>query len=1029
MEDDAEENTPPSQARPAMPMWGSSPSPSDDDDESPPSSPSPPEHDTSLPTSTLGMQETVAMALAHSLNCGLALIDDVALDGVRTILAEEYPELGLGVDAVELRTSSLVGHLIRLANGGRLTEEGGGRLSDRMERDLALGLDDPYDELAVESLKLMREEEDMWFEAAGTVVPVETTDGREVDGDETEVDGAGDGEDDDVCAEDDRPLSLVLFLRTNACTQLLRSKSAVDRLARECVNEDSIHLLMLGRGIDATTTNLPQPQTSSGSGGGMPPPQRARTSQSTKNRNDNAFWQNGSPPPGSQQQQQQQQPNGNNPFNFLSSSPPPPNTKFTLPNQPPPNAPQQQQNNINASGANDPDGSRRFNIFLARTTDKDGTPGIMGAIAPPQAGNLFPQMLHMHAVDTYRQSQADGDSEEDQRKHEAAVERWTELMEQHSGGGDSDGESGGGDDTSPAYFKSSIGGPEGNPNGTSNPMNNNNNFDGMVPPQPEMIQKAIEEAVTDVMQSLSRMGDESDDEHTLPPHLAQAFSHILSNENLRRGIAENLSRAAPALVDPRCQGVMLSVYVPPGPEHPNRGLMPGQQRSQQGQKGSSSKRQQNNGPGAMTRGWLNKILSSSPSSNSNDEHSDVEDEDDEAASDVEEEDDDVDEVDSTERSSITGDEDDSTDSGNSSNQKSGEDINVVASAKESTSKPPSKRSRKRQARVAAVAAATAMLASNDYGNPKDRTSPNQRPQSSSSPSTDQKVQKHLTRLQALCRSIPLRKPADPVRLRSWESWAARERGAIIFRKNRRVLNAELSARYLRIKNDADGSTRGMGSILRQMLSVKDLSVSMEDVIECAIETEAARSQMLQESPWDTSITKRKSPSGRVDPSLEQLLPYGSRNEVEVDSTTNSPSGSAKKIKKRTTSIAMAKLQYIHPKSIEKALSTVCRISPSLSGSSSSSSTSSSSSQTAIHRTREEISELAKDKHERALVSQVVSPQDIGVSYDMIGGLFEVKELLRQSITYPLKFPHLYNEGIAREAVKGVLLFGPPGTGE
>ena len=118
------------------------------------------------------------------------------------------------------------------------------------------------------------------------------------------------------------------------------------------------------------------------------------------------------------------------------------------------------------------------------------------------------------------------------------------------------------------------------------------------------------------------------------------------------------------------------------------------------------------------------------------------------------------------------------------------------------------------------------------------------------------------------------------------------------------------------------------------------------------------------------------------------------------------------------------VHYIHPKSIEKALSSISRISPSPAGTSIIG-----SSQAVTHRTKEEIAELAEDKHERALISQVVSPQDIGVSYDMIGGLSEVKELLRQSITYPLKFPHLYSEGIAREAVKGVLLFGPPGTGK
>lgn len=67
-----------------------------------------------------------------------------------------------------------------------------------------------------------------------------------------------------------------------------------------------------------------------------------------------------------------------------------------------------------------------------------------------------------------------------------------------------------------------------------------------------------------------------------------------------------------------------------------------------------------------------------------------------------------------------------------------------------------------------------------------------------------------------------------------------------------------------------------------------------------------------------------------------------------------------------------------------------------------------------------------DRHEQALVTNVILPKDIGVTYDMIGGLGGAKELLRQCITYPLRFPHLYNEGIAKEAVKGVLLFGPPG---
>ena len=63
----------------------------------------------------------------------------------------------------------------------------------------------------------------------------------------------------------------------------------------------------------------------------------------------------------------------------------------------------------------------------------------------------------------------------------------------------------------------------------------------------------------------------------------------------------------------------------------------------------------------------------------------------------------------------------------------------------------------------------------------------------------------------------------------------------------------------------------------------------------------------------------------------------------------------------------------------------------------------------------QVTALAQaDRHEAALVSNVIVPRDIGVTWSMIGGLKQAKELLRQSITYPLKFPHLYSEGIAQE---------------
>ena len=78
------------------------------------------------------------------------------------------------------------------------------------------------------------------------------------------------------------------------------------------------------------------------------------------------------------------------------------------------------------------------------------------------------------------------------------------------------------------------------------------------------------------------------------------------------------------------------------------------------------------------------------------------------------------------------------------------------------------------------------------------------------------------------------------------------------------------------------------------------------------------------------------------------------------------------------------------------------------------------------RSLEDLFAGITDKHERALLPNVISPADVGVSYDMIGGLNDVKLALQQCITYPLKYPRLYQEGVAAEGIKGVMLFGPPG---
>ncbi|KAL3945079.1 MAG: hypothetical protein SGBAC_000808, partial [Bacillariaceae sp.] len=605
--------------------------------------------ETTSKMSTLGMQETMAMALAHSLGCGMLILDDQILNKVR----QQMIRNGFSDDAV--KPAVLLQSLLTMAKDGKLQTTQGmvtGSISSCMKRDTGMGLDDPYDERAFNSFEDMCKWETMWVgetEGGEEEAKVESEGNVAVQGAEKESKESDD--------EESEPIPLLVFLRTGASNSLLKSKSAMELLIKECTSPDSIHLIALGKGIDASTTTLPKEEEP------MPEPSMDFDSAGN-NMNMNQ--------------------NNNN------------NMPMGLPGQPPFHGFSNQ--NQNASGQFDPEGSRRFNFFLARTMDQNGQPGLLGAIAPPQAGNMFPHMMAMQARERL---QADPNSP---AKAKAELERWAEMLQSNMQ-----------DDISPPqFFNATLADP--NPNlGDKNPQ---------LPP-PEVIEQTLQAAMTELIDRFAQMA--ADDEPATPgkelsPDLYKAFGQVVRNSSLRKGIAENLSQAARALSDPKCQGVMLSVYVPPPHQQitgiPQPGQQPGQQPQVNGQNGNGM----NN--------WFQKIL------NNQDED------------------------------------------GNEDSEK------------------------KKQKRVRTMAAAAAMLASNKNSSGKKK-------------SFETKASRNLARLESICRPIPVPSPEDPVRSKSWESWIARERGAVVFRKNRSTLNQELEDRKLALEQHT--GTRGAGSALRQML--------------------------------------------------------------------------------------------------------------------------------------------------------------------------------------------------------------------
>ncbi|PUZ67367.1 hypothetical protein GQ55_3G428900 [Panicum hallii var. hallii] len=73
--------------------------------------------------------------------------------------------------------------------------------------------------------------------------------------------------------------------------------------------------------------------------------------------------------------------------------------------------------------------------------------------------------------------------------------------------------------------------------------------------------------------------------------------------------------------------------------------------------------------------------------------------------------------------------------------------------------------------------------------------------------------------------------------------------------------------------------------------------------------------------------------------------------------------------------------------------------------------------------------VTENDFEQEVLSNVLSPNDTGVTFEDIGALDNVKETLRELVMLPLQRPELFSKGQLRKPVKGILLFGPPGTGK
>ncbi|KAL6620780.1 hypothetical protein ACP70R_035919 [Stipagrostis hirtigluma subsp. patula] len=73
-------------------------------------------------------------------------------------------------------------------------------------------------------------------------------------------------------------------------------------------------------------------------------------------------------------------------------------------------------------------------------------------------------------------------------------------------------------------------------------------------------------------------------------------------------------------------------------------------------------------------------------------------------------------------------------------------------------------------------------------------------------------------------------------------------------------------------------------------------------------------------------------------------------------------------------------------------------------------------------------EIPDNEFEKRIRPEVIPANEIGVTFDDIGALADIKESLQELVMLPLRRPDLFKGGLLKPC-RGILLFGPPGTGK